>query len=149
MIRRPPRSTLFPYTTLFRSAPPSPDSSRVSPGGRRAARGRLSGLLFSRLDRHWRLSRVAPQRPRPPTSCPRGDFAVALQLALAGLRLVQVRNPAPARSPSHRPLPPARSPCAAAAQAAWPPTRLLRRAPLQRRQHPPRGCAWYLCFLSR
>src|SRR2546429_4542282 len=24
MIRRPPRSTLFPYTTLFRSSPPSP-----------------------------------------------------------------------------------------------------------------------------
>src|SRR2546430_6059974 len=24
MIRRPPRSTLFPYTTLFRSAPPRP-----------------------------------------------------------------------------------------------------------------------------
>src|SRR2546422_3410957 len=24
MIRRPPRSTLFPYTTLFRSAPASP-----------------------------------------------------------------------------------------------------------------------------
>src|SRR5258708_18901678 len=24
MIRRPPRSTLFPYTTLFRSAPPLP-----------------------------------------------------------------------------------------------------------------------------
>src|SRR2546430_3679363 len=24
MIRRPPRSTLFPYTTLFRSAPPVP-----------------------------------------------------------------------------------------------------------------------------
>src|SRR2546425_9099922 len=32
MIRRPPRSTLFPYTTLFRSAP------RVAPGGVRAAR---------------------------------------------------------------------------------------------------------------
>src|SRR5690625_6890809 len=29
MIRRPPRSTLFPYTTLFRS----------SPGGRRPCRG--------------------------------------------------------------------------------------------------------------
>src|SRR3989442_10415504 len=26
MIRRPPRSTLFPYTTLFRSAPKSPSS---------------------------------------------------------------------------------------------------------------------------
>src|SRR5438874_4508508 len=25
MIRRPPRSTLFPYTTLFRSLKPSPD----------------------------------------------------------------------------------------------------------------------------
>src|SRR5438477_5926561 len=25
MIRRPPRSTLFPYTTLFRSLPPPPD----------------------------------------------------------------------------------------------------------------------------
>src|SRR3712207_7481544 len=24
MIRRPPRSTLFPYTTLFRSVPPAP-----------------------------------------------------------------------------------------------------------------------------
>src|SRR6266498_5884764 len=32
MIRRPPRSTLFPYTTLFRSRPHSPD------GDRRAAR---------------------------------------------------------------------------------------------------------------
>src|SRR3712207_8838240 len=26
MIRRPPRSTLFPYTTLFRSTPNSPNS---------------------------------------------------------------------------------------------------------------------------
>src|SRR6266536_5735861 len=30
MIRRPPRSTLFPYTTLFRSgSPPSADASRA------------------------------------------------------------------------------------------------------------------------
>src|SRR5258705_1626103 len=28
MIRRPPRSTLFPYTTLFRSGSPSPSASR-------------------------------------------------------------------------------------------------------------------------
>src|SRR2546428_4361312 len=28
MIRRPPRSTLFPYTTLFRSGPPSPAEPR-------------------------------------------------------------------------------------------------------------------------
>src|SRR5258708_13011704 len=30
MIRRPPRSTLFPYTTLFRSAPIPPERSRCT-----------------------------------------------------------------------------------------------------------------------
>src|SRR2546422_10247310 len=67
MIRRPPRSTLFPYTTLFRSPPPrarpalparretasrsarpaprcdraatSPRGCKTAPGGRRAQRG--------------------------------------------------------------------------------------------------------------
>src|SRR6267143_2708606 len=37
MIRRPPRSTLFPYTTLFRSAPPvsyAVGSRRPHPGHR-------------------------------------------------------------------------------------------------------------------
>src|SRR5947208_11310122 len=43
MIRRPPRSTLFPYTTLFRS-PHRTDRARAlpdpggTPGGRRSAR---------------------------------------------------------------------------------------------------------------
>src|SRR5256885_11704105 len=37
MIRRPPRSTLFPYTTLFRSLPNR--RARV-PGGEDAGRGR-------------------------------------------------------------------------------------------------------------
>src|SRR3712207_9210805 len=32
MIRRPPRSTLFPYTTLFRSFPLAPDRRHVAPG---------------------------------------------------------------------------------------------------------------------
>src|SRR2546426_6074911 len=34
MIRRPPRSTLFPYTTLFRSRPvgADPETSRLEPG---------------------------------------------------------------------------------------------------------------------
>src|SRR2546428_12046431 len=31
MIRRPPRSTLFPYTTLFRSPYESPDGARERP----------------------------------------------------------------------------------------------------------------------
>src|SRR5438477_3211030 len=34
MIRRPPRSTLFPYTTLFRSPAPQ-DFGRLPPGARR------------------------------------------------------------------------------------------------------------------
>src|SRR5437773_7578164 len=48
LIRRPPRSTLFPYTTLFRSAPTDPPArcgpvtryGRVEPSSRR--RGRRS-----------------------------------------------------------------------------------------------------------
>src|SRR5215203_5339469 len=35
MIRRPPRSTLFPYTTLFRSAVPPPPACRQGPSPRR------------------------------------------------------------------------------------------------------------------
>src|SRR3712207_8279520 len=31
MIRRPPRSTLFPYTTLFRSRPPAPVRLQLPP----------------------------------------------------------------------------------------------------------------------
>src|SRR2546426_4626457 len=47
MIRRPPRSTLFPYTTLFRS-----------PDLRRAPRRWRSGSAGSRRARH-----------RPPSAC--------------------------------------------------------------------------------
>src|SRR3712207_7280181 len=45
MIRRPPRSTLFPYTTLFRSGPPSPESRGPRSRGRHRAR-----LLLRVLD---------------------------------------------------------------------------------------------------
>src|SRR5260370_10442324 len=34
MIRRPPRSTLFPYTTLFRSSPWLPADFLIAPSGR-------------------------------------------------------------------------------------------------------------------
>src|SRR6266536_4938458 len=38
VIRRPPRSTLFPYTTLFRSRPaPSRESNRPSQSGHQSA----------------------------------------------------------------------------------------------------------------
>src|SRR5437016_12208170 len=47
MIRRPPRSTLFPYTTLFRSVP-NPDEavpSFVSGAMAKAGKGLLEGTL--------------------------------------------------------------------------------------------------------
>src|SRR2546426_6630737 len=65
MIRRPPRSTLFPYTTLFRSlllrprAPPSP----AGPAAAAAARARAS----SRSPRGRRSPRPSPCRDRKST----------------------------------------------------------------------------------
>src|SRR2546430_3713648 len=53
MIRRPPRSTLFPYTTLFRSRPARPGVRRGRQGGdlrgapRHACRDRKSTRLNS------------------------------------------------------------------------------------------------------
>src|SRR3989442_9905237 len=49
MIRRPPRSTLFPYTTLFRSSIPAASSSvrRASP----LRRSRWPGIRRSRRPR--------------------------------------------------------------------------------------------------
>src|SRR2546425_12070039 len=38
MIRRPPRSTLFPYTTLFRSRLRQPDSEHLCAQGREGGR---------------------------------------------------------------------------------------------------------------
>src|SRR2546422_1269675 len=48
MIRRPPRSTLFPYTTLFRSSPrprssPRLPARRPPAGSRRRRRSRAAG----------------------------------------------------------------------------------------------------------
>src|SRR2546429_7335272 len=51
MIRRPPRSTLFPYTTLFRS-------------GCRSECSRLCFFLHPRNARIWRLGSAAQLPPR-------------------------------------------------------------------------------------
>src|SRR5689334_24800063 len=47
MIRRPPRSTLFPYTTLFRSGQPQPD--RVDAGDLGQGRGGCLGSASHRV----------------------------------------------------------------------------------------------------
>src|SRR2546430_10275528 len=48
MIRRPPRSTLFPYTTLFRSRGPFPFARQLPPNHPNLLRSKLStgGTLF-------------------------------------------------------------------------------------------------------
>src|SRR5258708_8576424 len=61
MIRRPPRSTLFPYTTLFRSVWRYPQALRGKYGGKDECGDGLTGSLRS-LPAHtspfWNLSSV-------------------------------------------------------------------------------------------
>src|SRR2546430_4641034 len=45
MIRRPPRSTLFPYTTLFRSLQRRPNVKRLCSAGCRGVAGRTRGAV--------------------------------------------------------------------------------------------------------
>src|SRR5436309_8969085 len=54
MIRRPPRSTLFPYTTLFRSISPSGVAKRkraACPGSSHASNTRSGRAAKARVDR--------------------------------------------------------------------------------------------------
>src|SRR3712207_8044926 len=62
MIRRPPRSTLFPYTTLFRS---SSGTSTLAAGRRAGARcrGGLRGRRAGRRRRGTRRRRCRAARP--------------------------------------------------------------------------------------
>src|SRR2546430_8082598 len=55
MIRRPPRSTLFPYTTLFRS-PPSPPTLAHAPG--HPGRGSIRASRSRALTRAGELAQV-------------------------------------------------------------------------------------------
>src|SRR2546430_13532720 len=61
MIRRPPRSTLFPYTTLFRSheGPAHPDDLLLEPDAGVRQRGH-------RGDGEWDVRHVLPANPVPP-----------------------------------------------------------------------------------
>src|SRR3712207_7767726 len=68
MIRRPPRSTLFPYTTLFRSLFDAMLPNSLAAAGSKHFRARSPGLLvglrpFERLGirLHVRVSRAEPR----------------------------------------------------------------------------------------
>src|SRR3712207_8624041 len=56
MIRRPPRSTLFPYTTLFRS------SRQRGSAGNDGGRGNRTRRRFPRRLGTWRHLRLCPLR---------------------------------------------------------------------------------------
>src|SRR6266508_5413975 len=79
MIRRPPRSTLFPYTTLFRSG-----------RGRRRARPGASGR-----------SRTPPPGSQPDRKSTRLNSShVAISYAVFGLTKKKKAHPARARRPA-------------------------------------------------
>src|SRR2546422_6788324 len=66
MIRRPPRSTLFPYTTLFRSVPLRRFADR--PLGVDPAFAQKPGVpVFDRLDLCWRAKTGTPGLDRKST----------------------------------------------------------------------------------
>src|SRR5258705_9156476 len=81
MIRRPPRSTLFPYTTLFRSArarpAPSPDragaarrapAAAVEPFGSPPSAPAPSDFAASGFPASYRAASVEPPPSRPATA---------------------------------------------------------------------------------
>src|SRR2546426_2907031 len=66
MIRRPPRSTLFPYTTLFRSLAALAGRGAQAHGpGRGGARDRDSGPLPPRPHEPAREAHYPPRSERP------------------------------------------------------------------------------------
>src|SRR3989449_10338456 len=102
MIRRPPRSTLFPYTTLFRSHEERPNNTersfdvvipfrREMRVARLAARTQRNGGDAER-DRHVGVGGRA------------GELGVAAQRAVGGDRGLDQRGGA--RGPARRPVPP-------------------------------------------
>src|SRR3989475_11656983 len=132
MIRRPPRSTLFPYTTLFRSRPQGRHERRGAPpraaGDLRAPARADRGIPAppARAARHHRLGTDQPVlRPlggrRPPKAHVRprvraapvgtpGSEDHATHAARDGTRARRLRTsaPEPARRPGAYAPPPAR-----------------------------------------
>src|SRR2546422_9864018 len=70
MIRRPPRSTLFPYTTLFRSLLELSEATSENVEGRRLPRGHLEFQNFdaARNDAQ-RVSELMGEPGREPPEC--------------------------------------------------------------------------------
>src|SRR3712207_8158120 len=105
MIRRPPRSTLFPYTTLFRSRLGAPRrGGRVRPATSAAGSPKdASGRLPRRQDGDLVAVGIGQRHPAGPVGTvhgtrPESDKAVHLRLLVAvGGRGEVEAQPVPAR----------------------------------------------------
>src|SRR3989475_2965243 len=91
MIRRPPRSTLFPYTTLFRSLllvlDGIEDPHNLGAIVRTAEAAGAQGVLLPARRAGGLAATPAPAPagpPRPPARPPRRQFAPTIQAAPAG-----------------------------------------------------------------
>src|SRR3989441_10984997 len=70
MIRRPPRSTLFPYTTLFRSHDAATERRQVPGRGRRAAAAPRARAAAGRRGLHLRRGGIGRRGPRDDAAGP-------------------------------------------------------------------------------
>src|SRR5260370_32959288 len=106
MIRRPPRSTLFPYTTLFRSLNNHDDNYSADPTYTLYDDVQISG--GSAVTPDFSLS-LASGSVSPPGSPPATDTVTVPPTGRAS-----PRPPPPRRPPAHRPPPRLTPPSAAA-----------------------------------
>src|SRR5256885_11059262 len=85
MMRRPPRSTLFPYTTLFRSR-------QLRPLGRKRRRQLLRALPQA-PQREIEVLELAPHQCERDREALLGHLAVALRLAEIGRAHAELQSP--------------------------------------------------------
>src|SRR3989442_8698510 len=95
MIRRPPRSTLFPYTTLFRSHQPGPDDGHLRVRlceARQGTQGQIDRKSTRLNSSHVRISyavfclkkkNIATTQACHTTASRRGSSAVVSRLCIA------------------------------------------------------------------
>src|SRR3989449_5750274 len=105
MIPRPPRSTLFPYTTLFRSGSVFTSSATVNGNGDYSS-GNFTANEAGTY--HWRASYSGDPNNNPagPTACADPAEAVVVTKAAPALTTTASRSVAAGRAGSGRAAPP-------------------------------------------
>src|SRR2546422_8599589 len=94
MIRRPPRSTLFPYTTLFRSAP-GPSTGRIPPkgsGGSSGAGSPNDSASATRPCRNTASSQISGARSEEHTSELQSRLHLVCRLLLEKKKKINLRH---------------------------------------------------------